>query len=166
MFIKVRTEEQIETVARLAHTIWREYFNAMIGSETIEYMIRMFQSEPAISHQMQEEGYSYYLIQPEQDAVGYFAICPKKEKKELFLSKLYLLSSQRGKGYGKQAMQFLETLARDEQFNKITLTVFHKNQKAIQAYERMGFQHTGAIMRDIGKDIIIHDLTYQMDISL
>ncbi len=161
---KVQNNPQIETVARLAKIIWTEHFNEMIGPEAVAYMIETFQSKPAIIKQIKEQGYTYYLIQPGQKAIGYAGICLNKEKDELFVSKLYLLSSQRGKGYGKQVMQFLENMARKHQVSKISLTVYHKNTTAIQAYKKMGFRHTGSIKRDIGKNIIIHDYTMEKQI--
>lgn len=163
---KVHNNTQIETVARLAKIIWTGYFNEMIGPEAVAYMIETFQSKPAIMKQIKEQGYTYYLIQPEEKAIGYAGICVKKDKDELFLSKLYLLPSQRGKGYGKQVMQFLEDMAKKQQVCKISLTVYHKNKTAIQAYKKMGFIHTGSVKRDIGNHIIIHDYTMEKRICI
>ena len=92
-------------------------------------------------------------------------IRPNEKTGELFLSKLYLLSSQRGKGHGKEAMRFLEKTAREGRFGTITLTVYHKNLGSIRAYEKMGFKHTGSVKRDIGRGIVIHDLTMEKEIT-
>jgi ribosomal protein S18 acetylase RimI-like enzyme len=160
MFIKVRTDEQIAQVEQLARTIWKEYFSPMIGSEIVDYLLETLQSTRAIADQI-HEGYQYFIIQPEQNAVGYFAILHKKETDELFLSKLYILASERGKGRGKTAMQYIESMAQRENCKKIFLTVFHKNTSTIAAYERMGFRKTGSIRRDVGNHIVIHDFSME-----
>jgi len=156
MFVKVRTDEQIIQVEHLARIIWKEYFSAMVGSDIVDYLLETLQSRRAISDQIRE-GYRYFIIQPEGNAVGYFAILHKKESDEMFLSKLYLLASERGKGRGKAAMQYIESAARKENCKKISLTVFHKNTDTIAAYEKMGFTQTGSVMRDVGNNIVIHD---------
>jgi ribosomal protein S18 acetylase RimI-like enzyme len=155
-FKKVQTEKEIEMVEQLARIIWKDYFSSMIGDEIVDYMLEKLQSKNAISDQIQD-GYLYYLIQSSKNFIGYFAILHKNETDELFLSKLYILHSERGKGSGKAAMKFIESLADKKNCKNISLTVFHKNIKAISIYEKMGFKKTGSIMRDIGSNIIIHD---------
>lgn len=156
MYLKVESENQVESVERLAFEIWREYFKSMFEKETLDYMIEKLQSKGAILNQI-SDGYLYYLIQSESDAVGYFAIRVDDDNSELSLSKLYLLSSERGKGYGRRVIHFLEEMARKQKTQKISLTVFHKNSDAIRAYEKMGFTKTGSVYRDIGNGIVIHD---------
>jgi ribosomal protein S18 acetylase RimI-like enzyme len=156
MFIKVENKILVEVVERLALEIWWEYFGPMFERETLEYMIEKLQSKDAILNQI-SEGYQYYLIQPKQDAVGYFAFRINDDTSEIVLSKLYLLSSERGKGLGKRVIQLLEEMVQRQKLKKIALTVFHKNSAAIRAYEKVGFIKTGPVYRDIGNGIIIYD---------
>ena len=155
---KVSTEAQIETVARLAFEIWNQHFTPIIGKAQVDYMVEKFQSKRAISEQI-EQGYSYYLIRADGDYIGYTGICPKDD--ELFLSKLYLRASQRGKGYGRKVVEFLEDLARDKGLGKITLTVNKNNTDTIKAYEKFGFVNLGVLVQDIGNGFIMDD--YKME---
>ena len=155
---KVSTEAQIETVARLAFEIWNQHFTPIIGEAQVDYMVEKFQSKRAISEQI-EQGYSYYLIRTDGDYIGYTGICPKDD--ELFLSKLYLRASQRGKGYGRKVVEFLEDLARDKGLGKITLTVNKNNTDTIKAYEKFGFVNLGVLVQDIGNGFVMDD--YKME---
>ncbi|UCF13960.1 MAG: GNAT family N-acetyltransferase [Phycisphaerales bacterium] len=155
---QVSSLSQIETVARLAFEIWNQRFVPIIGKAQVDYMVEKFQSKKAIKEQI-ERGYSYYLIQADGDYIGYSGICPKED--ELFLSKLYLRVSQRGKGYGREAVKFLENLARDRGLGKITLTVNKNNTDTIRAYERFGFTNQGPIVQDIGGGFVMDD--YKME---
>lgn len=159
-FQKVKTDKDIADTARLARKIWTEHFSDMIGREIVMYLLDKFQSEEAVTQQIRD-GYFYFLIKAENDRIGYFAVQHQKEMKNMFLSKLYILSSERGKGHGKNTMRFIEKMACEKQCRKISLTVFHKNAGSIAAYEKMGFQKTGNIRRDVGNDIIIHDITME-----
>ncbi|MHC4170757.1 MAG: GNAT family N-acetyltransferase [Planctomycetota bacterium] len=155
---KVSTETQIEAVARLAFEIWNQHFIPIIGKAQVDYMVDKFQSKRAISEQI-ESGYSYYLLKADSDYFGYAGICPRED--ELFLSKLYIRASQRGKGYGRKVVEFLEELARERELDKITLTVNKNNIDAIRAYEKFGFANLGALVQDIGNGFVMDD--YKME---
>jgi GNAT superfamily N-acetyltransferase len=155
---EVSTETQIETVAQLAHEIWNQHFTPIIGKAQVDYMVEKFQSKRAISEQI-ASGYSYYLLRADGDYFGYTGICAKED--ELFLSKLYLRASQRGKGHGRKVVEFLEDLARDKGLGKITLTVNKNNTDTIKAYEKFGFVNLGVLVQDIGNGFVMDD--YKME---
>ena len=151
----VKGAVSIVRVDVLAGEIWREHYTPVIGAAQVEYMLENFQSAPAISRQIQE-GYLYFLLRDSsgQD-VGYCAIVPRKE--ELFLSKIYLLSAHRGRGYARQAITFVESEARERKLPRITLTVNKNNHASIQAYQKMGFTIYGTIVQDIGNGFVMDD---------
>ena len=155
---EVSTETQIETVAQLAREIWNQHFIPIIGKAQVDYMLGKFQSTKAISEQI-KNGYSYYLLKTDSDYVGYTGICPKED--ELFLSKLYIGESRRGKGFGKNVIEFLQELAREKGLSKITLTVNKNNTDAIRAYEQFGFTNLGVFVQDIGNGFVMDD--YKME---
>ncbi len=155
---RVSTETQIETVARLAFEIWNQHFTPIIGKAQVDYMVEKFQSKGAISEQI-DNGYSYYLVKADGDYIGYTGICPRED--ELFLSKLYLRASQRGKGHGRQVVEFLEDLARGKGLARITLTVNKNNTDTIKAYEKFGFANLGVLVQDIGNGFVMDD--YKME---
>ncbi|MBL7185627.1 MAG: GNAT family N-acetyltransferase [Phycisphaerae bacterium] len=155
---KVSTETQIETVARLACEIWNQHFIPIIGKAQVDYMLEKFQSKKAISEQI-ESDYSYYLLKADDNYEGYMGVCPKEG--ELFLSKLYIRASQRGKGFGRKAIGFLEDLARERGLSKITLTANKNNTDAIKSYEKFGFANLGVFVQDIGNGFVMDD--YKME---
>ena len=145
---------QIRRVEELAYEIWNEHFTPIIGKAQVDYMLEKFQSTKPISEQI-EQGYQYYLIKTDDGTIGYTGIQPMED--ELFLSKLYIKSSQRGKGYGRKIVHFLEGMARDKGLSQITLTVNKNNLDTIKAYEKFGFENLGPIVQDIGGGFIMDD---------
>lgn len=150
----VLNNSQIEIVENLACEIWNEHFTPIIGKVQVDYMLEKFQSRKAISEQI-ENGFLYYLIRTNHDSIGYIGIHPKQD--ELFLSKIYIRSSERGRGYGRKAIQFLEKLAQEKGLRKITLTVNKNNIDTIKAYEKFGFRNIGPVVQDIGNGFIMDD---------
>ncbi len=157
-FFEVSTKNQIEIVESLAKEIWTEHYIPIISREQVHYMIERFQSTQAISEQI-KSGSLYFLIEEDNHFIGYIGVQQKDD--ELFLSKIYIKSSQRGRGYGKKAIEFTEQLARKKGAIKIVLTVNKNNINTIRAYEKMGFKNLGSIIQDIGSGFIMDD--YKME---
>ena len=148
------TKQDFNTIARLAHTIWTEHYTPIIGEQQVSYMLDKFQSAQAMEDQV-KEGYHYYLLQHENTPVGYFSFNPKDSF--LFLSKLYVLSSERGKGIGRKAIEFIENQAKKLGKSKIRLTVNKFNSNSIAAYEKIGFVNIDSIVQDIGNGFVMDD---------
>ena len=158
---KVSDEKQIELVAALACEIWHEYFTPIIGKSQVEYMLEKFQSKKSIEQQIQN-GFIYFLMINNAEPIGYTGIIIKD--RELFLSKLYVVSAQRNKGFGKQVVVFLEDLALEQGAKKITLTVNKNNSNTIGAYQKMGFINVESVIKDIGENFVMDD--YKLEKNL
>jgi ribosomal protein S18 acetylase RimI-like enzyme len=63
-----------------------------------------------------------------------------------YIYEIYINPEQQGKGYGKQAMLEIETVAKDLGFSKIDLHVFGHNRKARNLYETLEYEVTNVIM--------------------
>ena len=141
-------------IAQMADIIWREHYTPIIGKAQVDYMLEKFQSAHAISRQVSEKMF-YAIIRNEDLPIGYLAI--QKNGPELFLSKIYLLSEYRGQGHGKAAMEFIADKAQEYNCDRIALTVNKNNHRSIQAYSKMGFENTGALVTDIGGGFVMDD---------
>lgn len=63
-----------------------------------------------------------------------------------FIFELYIDESQRGRGYGKQAMLLIEEQARALGLESLGLHVFAVNEMARNLYERVGYEVTSLNM--------------------
>lgn len=162
IFERVSTPEQIEKVVQLANDIWMEHYKPIIGENQVNYMLGKFQSAKVIANEICDKNNQYYLIIENERAVGYLGI--KLEKRSLYLSKIYVLSSERGKGVGSQSFAFLTTFSKANMRNKITLTVNKNNSDSIAAYKKIGFKVTGDECMDIGSGYVMDD--YQMELMI
>jgi RimJ/RimL family protein N-acetyltransferase len=155
MFVPVTDEGAVRHVASIAGIIWREHYTPVIGPDQVAYMLEHFQSAEAITHQIRDEGYRYYLIEETGSAIGYLSV--QQRGPVLFVSKLYLLCSHRGRGYGRKAMHFLESLARSLQCDRLELTVNKHNDGSIAFYEATGFEKGESVVMDIGGGFVMDD---------
>ena len=152
--IEASTENHMDIIESLAREIWTEHYIPLIGKQQVDYMLARYQSKQAIKEQI-ASGVLYFLIEEGPSFIGYIAVQPRGD--ELFLSKIYLRSSHRARGYGKQAVQYVETLARERGLRKIVLTVNKNNTVAIRAYQKIGFRNVGSLVQDIGSGFVMDD---------
>lgn len=152
--IAVSTENHMDIIESLAREIWTEHYIPIIGEQQVGYMLARYQSKQAIKEQI-ASGVLYFLIEEDQAFIGYIAVQPRGD--ELFLSKIYLQASHRAGGFGKQAVRFVDTLARERGLRKIVLTVNKNNTAAIRAYEKIGFRNVGSLVQDIGSGFVMDD---------
>lgn len=161
---RVKTQEEIVTVARLAREIWTAHYVPIVGREQVEYMLERFQSETAVSKQI-SEGVEYVLISREGEALGYAAITPE-DAETLFLSKIYVRESARGCGAGKAFLSHARCIAEDRGFSQIRLTVNRQNTETIAWYHRRGFVQTGLQCQDIGGGFVMDDFVMCLPLNV
>lgn len=154
---QVKEKEDFPQIETLAREIWEEHYTPIIGVAQVDYMLEKFQSAKAMEGQV-EEGYEYFMILEEGRLVGYLAF--KEEADGLFLSKVYVHSSVRGRGLGKAAIEFVKTEAQNRGLSQIRLTVNKYNHYSIAAYLKMGFEKTRELVMDIGEGYVMDD--YEM----
>lgn len=164
IFEKVQTDADITECAKLAAEIWNQHFISILSQEQIDYMVSKFQSERALHNQIENEGYTYYFFVADGQRVGYFGICPKKDK-TMFLSKIYMKKAHRGNGYATQGFEFIKKQARERGCSKVWLTVNRYNESSIAVYEHWGMKRDGVRTAEIGDGFIMDDYVYSFSIA-
>ena len=168
-FLPVRVQDQ-ELLAEVAGEIWNEYWPQHIGQAQTDYMVEQFQSLSAIQRQMAEEGYEYWFLtvpQGQSDSpwtapdgrpiVGFTGGHEEPETNRYFISKIYLLASERGKHYASRVIQFYTALCVQRDLRAMYLTVNKGNQMGIRCYEAKGFKTIDAVETDIGQGFVMDD---------
>lgn len=79
--------------------------------------------------------------------VGYLWICVQKDMKRCTIYDIYIEARFRGKGYGTEALDLVETGMKKLGISKITLHVFADNPGARALYEKIGYAITGYKMQ-------------------
>lgn len=159
----VHSMAQIATVAQLAQVIWNEHFPPIIGQDQVDYMLEKFQSRHAI-HEQVSTGYDYFILELDQQPIGYMAIMIHQADAHLQLSKFYLLPKVRRQGVGAAALKQLKDNALAHHIHRIWLTVNKHNTVAINAYNKMGFINTEEVVMDIGQGFVMDD--YKMELKI
>ena len=127
-------------------------------------MLRRFQSPKAILQDMAENGLRYFIARAGGKPAGYAAIKTDAGGEGMFLSKLYLHKQFRGLGIARKMMDLFTSLAREQGSGHIWLTVNRNNAASIAAYQKMGFEVTAEVVKDIGAGFVMDDFRMQKNI--
>ena len=161
--LTTNTNNEIEDVAILANEIWHQHFIPIIGEAQVEYMVEKFQSYPAISKQIKEDGYEYFRIYLDDIFAGYTGV--HAEDDSLFLSKLYIKKDCRGHKLATHTFNYLIDICKTRGLKKIWLTCNKYNADTLAVYDHLGFKITDEQVADIGNGFVMDDyiLTYYVD---
>ena len=161
-FEPVASEEDRLRLARLADEIWHEYWPGRLGPAQTDYMVERFQSLEAIERDLCEHDYEYWLLCADDGRiVGYTGGCEEPETNRFFVSKIYLLADERGKGFARRAIEFYEELCLTRRLQAMYLTVNKRNDLGVRAYLGTGFEIIDAVETDIGNGFIMDDYTME-----
>ncbi|MEW7292823.1 GNAT family N-acetyltransferase [Aquimarina sp. 2304DJ70-9] len=156
---QVDNSTEFKIIEKLAAEILHEVYDPIIPAEHTDYFLMEFQSENAIRNQIENENFSYFLLNFDTRNVGYLGIQKLNEK--LILSKLYILESFRGLKIGKTALEYVNRFATDNGIEKIELIVNQQNQNTIDIYLRNGFKIMESIVNSFPNGHSVED--YKME---
>jgi L-amino acid N-acyltransferase YncA len=149
--------EDVKLIVLLAKEIWYEHYTAIIGAKQVQYMLATLQSEEAILNDL-KQGKKYTLIESNRLIIGYVSY--ELTANQLFLSKLYLKKSERGKGTGRFILTQLIECAKKNKKEGIVLTVNKNNQASIAAYKAFGFVLIKEQLVNIGEGYVMDDYVF------
>jgi len=151
--LKQATAADIESIQRLAKSIWNDHYPGILTQEQIDYMLNKMYSTNAIQEQL-NAGQKFYLVQLQAAAIGYISISIIKDKVAM-LHKFYLAATAQRKGIGEKTFAHLTQLL--PSVNQIELTVNRQNYKAINFYFKLGFNIKEVADFDIGSGYVMND---------
>ncbi len=160
--IPVTNEELVLSVSAMAEEIWHEYYDKLIGTQQVDYMLEKFLSPETLVKQISEEDYEYFLISYDYTFAGFAAI--QEKNGSLFLSKLYVHEDFRKKHISSEMIRKFIELCKLRNLEKIWLTVNKRNFRSIDVYKHFGFETVRKECNDIGEGYVMDD--YIMELSV
>lgn len=163
MHIKlVNKTSDINEVVSLGNEIFGGYYETLIGKEQSSYMVNKFFTKKAIQQTI-NEGLEYYLINNEQENIGFIAL--QYRPAFLYISKFYIKEEYRGQGYFNIVFNIIKGICFKHNYKSIKLNVNKHNELAIGIYEHVGFTKESSETIDIGEGFFMDDYVYECKIK-
>lgn len=145
---------ELEAVQAMAARIWWACYRGMVSDEQIGRMLAWMYDPARVLAEM-DAGVRWEWLEVLGVPRGYLAWEPDGEGAHLH--KLYLERPWHGQGLGQRMLEHVARQARACGCRRIELRVNRRNDRALRAYRRAGFEHVADDVRDIGDGFVMDD---------
>lgn len=159
--IRKAFEKDIPLIRKLTFEVWPQTYAAIISQQQIDYMLEMMYSETSLQKQM-GEGIQFILVYDEEAPVG-FAAYQQIQPGVYKLHKIYILTSQQGKGTGKFVIDHIIHDIKQKGAGGLQLQV-NRHNRARSFYEKLGFAVIEEADFDIGNGYFMNDYVMEKKI--
>lgn len=151
------TDSQFTAVRAIAFEVWPKTYGNILTTAQLEYMLEMMYSVAALQEQSALKQHHFVLINVHDVPVGFASYEHNvKNSGKTKIHKIYILSSQQGKGTGKTLIDFIEEKALDSGDMALFLNV-NKYNSAVLFYQKTGFEIAKEEVIDIGNGFVMDD---------
>lgn len=155
--IKTATEADFPTIRQIAYDTWPQTFGQILSEQQIAYMLDLMYGLPSLQAQVQQQGHVFLLASEAENPLGYISYeLNYQQTTATKIHKIYILPQAQGKGVGKALIDAAAAVGLANQNEAILLNV-NKYNKAVQFYERIGFEVIGQEDIDIGEGFLMED---------
>lgn len=152
--IRNASAEDAQLIRELSLKVWPQTYSSILSAEQIDYMMDLMYSETALKEQM-EKGHQFIFCYDAKEPVA-FASYSELEPSIYKLHKIYVLTSQQGKGTGKFIIEHIIKDITAKSASALRLNV-NRNNKAKHFYEKLGFEIMAEEDIDIGHGHYMND---------
>ncbi|MBX7052811.1 MAG: GNAT family N-acetyltransferase [Flavobacteriales bacterium] len=154
--ISTAGKEDFLEIQKVVKEVWPIAYAQVISSGQIDYMLNMMYDDASLRRQMLEEKCEFILSRRGNLVTG-FASYSEVVPHQFKLHKLYVLTSEQGKGTGKKLLHEVCSRSRQSGGISLELQVNKKNHPAIAFYQKNDFYIDREEVFDIGHGYVMDD---------
>jgi ribosomal protein S18 acetylase RimI-like enzyme len=162
LFIRYATKDDAALIANISRQTFHETFASQNTKEDMEkFMDEQFTKE-LLMKEVGAKDNIFILAFEDEEVAGYVRLRENNippglgTTNAIEIARIYAATSQIGKGVGKALMQKCIDIATEKGKEAIWLGVWEKNERAIQFYQKWGFekfaQHNFILGNDVQQD--------------
>src|SRR4051794_15914046 len=102
--IRVADETDINVISTLAHAIWPETYDELLGKDQIHHMLDLMYSHASLLEQFRK-GHTFLIMEMNAETVAYASYSPENIADTYRVHKLYVHPMVHGKGFGKKMLE-------------------------------------------------------------
>lgn len=156
--------DQADTLAGLARTIWQRHYPGIISQAQIDYMLHQRYRPETIRQQLSQPGGWWDAAYFQTGMIGFCHAFPDTGPDRVKLDKLYVHPDHQRHGTGAALLAQVEVRTRTQSRSVIHLHANKRNQVALAAYRKYGFNIVGEVITAIGGGFVMDD--YVLEKSL
>jgi GNAT superfamily N-acetyltransferase len=148
--------DDFKIINDLALKTWYDTYTTILSPEQLEYMLKEMYSLEAFTEQIAVKGHHFLLLSENDRYLGFASYELNYTSGTTKLHKLYVLPETQGKGAGRLLITTIESLAKKNGNDKVSLNVNRYND-AVKFYLKNGFEKAGEEDINIGNGYLMED---------
>ena len=158
------TAKDYQTIQDIAHLTWPITYGEILSKVQLDYMLDIFYSEEALKDSVANKGHHFVLAKEEGETLGFVSYEHHyDQKKQTKIHKIYILPQAQGKGIGKSLIDYVEKVAKENDFGVLSLNV-NRSNIALHFYQKLGFQIKAEIDIELEHGYLMEDYVMEKPI--
>ena len=144
--IKKLDETEVEQLQSLSRQTFSETFSGSNSKENMDKYLNENLSIQKLSEELNNENSHFFFIKDGERNIGYLKLnmgpsqTELKDETALEIERIYVIQEYQGKKVGQQLYEKAIQVAKEKNVQYIWLGVWEENHKAIQFYNKNGFE--------------------------
>jgi RimJ/RimL family protein N-acetyltransferase len=134
--LTIAKENDLKTIAQLAHLIWNDHYVEIVGQEQVDYMLDKMYNLQSLKEQLNEKKHTFYLIESDATVLGFISVSSVNQH-DYFIHKFYINQQKSNLGIGSEVLNLLIQKIAPK---SLVLTVNRQNFKSINFYFKNHFK--------------------------
>lgn len=157
----------IPVIQRIAYHTWPVTFEHILSMEQLTYMLDMMYSTVSLAQQFQQRGHTFLLAGiGEQEPMGFAAFEINYQGSPVTkIHKIYILPDGQGKGLGRSLFKHISQESIEKGNRVLSLNVNRNNSKAVEFYQKNGFEVVGEEDIQIGQGYLMEDYILEKNLT-
>ncbi len=158
------TSQDLPVIQQIADQTFYITYLPLQPKEKVDYLFDRMYSTSSLTKQM-NDGQIFILAKDETEYLGYasYEINYKNQSKTK-IHKIYIMPNAQGKGVGKELVNYISGIAKQNKCEAMLLDVYRHNP-AIQFYEKIGFKKVAEQITDVGNGFVMDDFVMEKNIN-
>ena len=156
MKIKIATKRHIEQLCEIGKITFVETYGEQNTPENLQKYLREKFNQEQILSELLISRTIFLLVELENETIGYAKmrvnLVENIDEKSLEIERIYITKNHHGKKYGAMLMQKCIDVALENKYESLWLGVWEHNPKAIEFYQKWGFEIFGTHIFQLGDD--------------
>jgi len=148
-------------IRAIAKEVWPIAYGSILTEAQLNYMMEMMYSINSLQLQANSKKHHFILAKENDVTLGFASYeFNYSETKKTKIHKIYILSTQQGKGIGRKLIDYIETEAKKHHQVALLLNV-NKYNIAQNFYKKIDFTIDHEVVIDIGNGYVMDDYVMQ-----
>ena len=154
------TFQDVQLIRQLAEQTFHITYLPLQPKDKVDYLFDLMYNTSSLTSQM-NKGQQFILAKDETGYLGYASYeINYKDQGKTKIHKIYIMPTAQGKGVGKELVNHIGGIARQNK-NTIVLLDVYRHNPAVRFYEKIGFKKVGEQITEVGKGFVMDDFVME-----